>query len=94
MSNDWTKEQAEGWNRFMKTKALAAKERDGDQIRQARSEAWTATFDNGGSVEDAIAAANAAELGVRQRLGIRESMDASKLATDGPHIFPVRRTVN
>lgn len=61
----WTKAQAIAFARFMRKRVAAERQRDAEPIRKARSEAWRATFKKHGSTEDAIAAANAAEVQLR-----------------------------
>jgi hypothetical protein len=78
-----------GWVKFKRENRRAEDARDSDPIRKARSDAWLTTFrDPCATSEQAIAATNAAELEVRKQLGMSLAIDISKLATDGPDIFP------
>jgi len=83
-----SKKRSDGYAHYMRVRIAATAERDSDAIRVARSKAWLAATREGGSLVDAIAAANAAELEVRRRLGMDEFIDTTKLATDGPYVFP------
>jgi hypothetical protein len=73
------------WTKFKRGKLRARRERDSDPIRKARSDAWPVPFTTS---EQAIVATNAAELEVRKQLGMSLAIETSKLAIDGPDIFP------
>lgn len=82
-------ERSSAWIKYNVLRRLSRDERDSDPIRAARSKAYTAAFrEEGCSTQQALDAANAAELETRRRLGLSEIICVSDLATNGPNVFP------